>query len=227
VFPNPEVGAAAASFVCVRMDTDQDDGQQFAGQYHVTTLPTIIFVDPDGSLVGRIGGYQDPAEFAGTLRSLAKDRADYQVLTARMSRHTATIDDEVRLADIDMHRANGAAARNLIALVQSQGAATKLGHIYVELADQAWFNHDFPRARAQYARVLSLATDPLDLFDARRHLFMMDLDDHDYAAAENELHAVLAIPRVSETSKENARKSLIAVDKLKAGTKVAHGSGLD
>ena len=44
-------------FVAVKIDADED--RELASRFHVRALPTDVFVDPDGTVLGQNEGYQD------------------------------------------------------------------------------------------------------------------------------------------------------------------------
>jgi thioredoxin-related protein len=55
VFGSPEFQAAAARFVCVQVDGDQN--RDFAEAYRVRAYPTLVLAAPDGTAIERIVGY--------------------------------------------------------------------------------------------------------------------------------------------------------------------------
>lgn len=65
---------AVASFlaeqaVAIRLDVD-GDGEAVSEQFNVDGLPTVVFVNPDGSERGRIPGYLPPEGFLERARPL-------------------------------------------------------------------------------------------------------------------------------------------------------------
>lgn len=61
VYPNPEVLKLAEKFICVKVDTDANKAD--ADKYQISSLPTIVFLKPDGQVIEKIIGYRDSKDF--------------------------------------------------------------------------------------------------------------------------------------------------------------------
>lgn len=68
-FSNDQVIQQAAQFVPIRMDTEKE-GRALAQKYKVQGLPTILFIDKDGAVAGRISGYLPPKDFLDEMRKV-------------------------------------------------------------------------------------------------------------------------------------------------------------
>jgi thioredoxin-like negative regulator of GroEL len=67
-YADPGVVRSAQGFVAVRVDTEGSSKEQKAARrYQVTTLPTILFLSPEGRQLGRVNGFQGPGQFPRTL----------------------------------------------------------------------------------------------------------------------------------------------------------------
>jgi thioredoxin-like negative regulator of GroEL len=67
-YADPAVVRKAQDFVAVRVDTEGSSKEQKAARtYQVTTLPTILFLSPEGHQLGRVNGFQGPGKFPFTL----------------------------------------------------------------------------------------------------------------------------------------------------------------
>ena len=67
-YADPGVVRKAQDFVAVRVDTEGSSKEQkVARAYQVTTLPTILFLSPEGRQLGRVNGFQGPGQFPRTL----------------------------------------------------------------------------------------------------------------------------------------------------------------
>jgi thiol-disulfide isomerase/thioredoxin len=67
-YADPGVVRSAQGFVAVRVDTEGSSKEQKAARrYQVTTLPTILFLSPEGHQLGRVNGFQGPGQFPRTL----------------------------------------------------------------------------------------------------------------------------------------------------------------
>jgi len=62
-YPAPVVEKEAENFVPVKVNAEKE-GKAAADKYKVTGYPTILFVQPDGTLAWKIVGYMPPDDFA-------------------------------------------------------------------------------------------------------------------------------------------------------------------
>lgn len=70
VFPSPEFQAATRDFVKLRIDVeDGGEGTALAERYGAWSLPTLLILEPGGSLVGTVEGYAPVGPFVARLRS--------------------------------------------------------------------------------------------------------------------------------------------------------------
>lgn len=70
VYTNTEVMALSKEFVNVKVDTDKYGKE--SSQFGVQGLPTIVFLNPDGSVIDRIVGYSPAPEFAASMKKALK-----------------------------------------------------------------------------------------------------------------------------------------------------------
>ncbi len=64
-FPDARVQGAAADFICVKVDVDED--VESARKHDASSLPTTVFLDSAGEEIHRVTGYQPPAAFAESI----------------------------------------------------------------------------------------------------------------------------------------------------------------
>ncbi len=65
-FQDPEVVRLSGRFVPVRVDRDAN--RPLAKKYQVPAIPHVVVLSPEGKVVARVTGYQEPPQFAGFLR---------------------------------------------------------------------------------------------------------------------------------------------------------------
>jgi thiol-disulfide isomerase/thioredoxin len=69
-YADPFVARKAQDFVAVKVDTEGSRRDvEVAVKYDVTSLPTILFLSPEGRQLLRVNGYQGPGQFPETLDS--------------------------------------------------------------------------------------------------------------------------------------------------------------
>lgn len=67
-YADPAVVRKAQDFVAVKVNTEGSRKEvEVAVRYHVTSLPTIVFLSPEGRQLGRVNGFQGPGIFPRTL----------------------------------------------------------------------------------------------------------------------------------------------------------------
>jgi thioredoxin-like negative regulator of GroEL len=67
-YADPSVVRKAQDFVAIRVNTEGSRKElDVAVRYHVTSLPTIVFLSPEGRQVYRLNGFQGPGQFPRTL----------------------------------------------------------------------------------------------------------------------------------------------------------------
>jgi len=70
VYTDPDVAALSKEFVCVKVDTDKFG--QDASKYGVQGLPTIVFMNADGTVIDKIVGYNPAPQFAAAMKKVLK-----------------------------------------------------------------------------------------------------------------------------------------------------------
>ncbi len=60
-YADKNVADTAKSFVCLKINTDRNPA--LARDYHVSGLPTTVFLKPDGTTIANIPGYEPPDVF--------------------------------------------------------------------------------------------------------------------------------------------------------------------
>jgi len=70
VYTDKDVIALSKEFVCVKSDTDKYGKD--ASQYGVQGLPTIVFLNADGTVIDKMVGYSPAADFAAEMKKVLK-----------------------------------------------------------------------------------------------------------------------------------------------------------
>ncbi len=79
VFPREDVGAFYNdNFVNLKIDMERDEGKTFGRKFPVSSYPTLLYISPEGELVQRVVGAQDPANLIkqGQLALRKTDRSE-------------------------------------------------------------------------------------------------------------------------------------------------------
>ncbi len=74
-FGHPRIIVASDLFVTLRVNADADDG--FATRYGANILPTTLFLDHDGRLLGKISGVIGPTDLSEVMERILTGYEDY------------------------------------------------------------------------------------------------------------------------------------------------------
>jgi thioredoxin-like negative regulator of GroEL len=72
-FSDETVAAALDEVLCYSIDAESRDGALIARKFRVMSYPTLLFVEPDGSLRDRIGAFLPAAELVGEVERIARN----------------------------------------------------------------------------------------------------------------------------------------------------------
>ena len=80
-YGNPQIIKASERFVTLRINASADDG--FTMKYGATILPTTLFLDHQGRLLGKISGVIGPTDLYGVMQRILAGYEDYLVHVQR------------------------------------------------------------------------------------------------------------------------------------------------
>jgi thioredoxin-related protein len=69
-FTNENVIELASNFISVKINAESTEGRPIAQKYSVRGFPTILFLDPNGNEIYKIGGYLPPEQYASELEKV-------------------------------------------------------------------------------------------------------------------------------------------------------------
>ena len=165
-YADPWVARKAQEFVAVKVNTEGSRKEiDVAVRYHVTSLPTVVFLSPEGRQLFRLNGYQGPGQFPRTLEgalqaartvmsweeALARDPDDPRALLALGSH---LFDQEY--FDESRHLLQKAVSRDVEAELDERRRARML------LAIIEHVTRNFGEAERLVKEALSLQTGPED-----------------------------------------------------------------
>ncbi len=71
-YTNKDVIQLAQRFVCVKIDVDTD--RKTPAQYGARSLPTILFISPDGKVIHQVIGYRNSEDMIGEMNAVGDKR---------------------------------------------------------------------------------------------------------------------------------------------------------
>ena len=85
-FRNQHIIDLAAKFVCIEINPENTEDPlniELQKQYNVTSVPMILFLDPDGGIIEKYSGYLPPDQLAPIMNEVLKKEADFQTSLAK------------------------------------------------------------------------------------------------------------------------------------------------
>ncbi|MCW5942300.1 MAG: thioredoxin fold domain-containing protein [Fimbriimonadaceae bacterium] len=143
----------------VSLKTDAEkEGKDLAKKYGVNGYPTILFLDPQGSVVGKIGGYLPPAGFAEELVKVTENYAAYPKLVATLKANPANGEANARMAGILAARDSIARAETHLAAAEKAGyKGAYLAGAYNAVGDHYQLANEAKKAIAFFEKAVAIA----------------------------------------------------------------------
>lgn len=84
VFTKPEVGTYYnEKFICVKVNTEDVANKAHVKKYKITSLPTLVYLQPDGKLVSSVSGAMSVEDFIMEGRIVAGEELSFEALYAK------------------------------------------------------------------------------------------------------------------------------------------------
>jgi len=129
--------AIDAAVVSVKVDTESEEGKPIADRYKamIQGLPTILFVDEKGDVVGRMVGYKPATEFVKSVSETIKTAKEFPELLAAWKKDNKNSGVGVKIAKAYLERGDVKNAHGILKDLEKQGVdLKKLGGVYFEIA---------------------------------------------------------------------------------------------
>jgi thiol-disulfide isomerase/thioredoxin len=98
VLSDTPVVTATRDLVCLAIDAESATGQPLAARYGVAGLPSLVFIEPDGSLRERLSGFRPPAQFVQEIRRIRANEGTIGEIEKRLAANPDDI--EARLEHV-------------------------------------------------------------------------------------------------------------------------------
>lgn len=183
-YRDPQVAAWSRNQIFLKQNAEKE-GIPLVDRFQVDAYPTILFLDPDGNLVGRINGYLPGSQFLAALQRFAREA---HTLDASLAGKTDSADPQLllRAASVELsHQQYPAAARHLQQLGVVLPASSPLYAHFLLAKGILLYRTGKSEAAAACAGVLAHQPTPVEALFARyyRILGLVQLGRRDAAKA--------------------------------------------
>ncbi len=219
----------AEQFVPVKIDADKDASTK--KKFRVYSLPTIIFVDGQGDLVGKIRGYRPPEAFAQEMEKIARLHRDLPELESKFEADPTDAVTGAALASLYAFRGDATKAKRIIKSVEEAGAdqaGPALIEAYMALGECYDGKEDFDKAGKYYAKVVEASTDGSVISEARYNAALAYFRDQTklepghrsvgkrLKEAHDQLTPLLAMAGLPKDQQEQAAELMKAINERQA-----------
>jgi thiol-disulfide isomerase/thioredoxin len=227
-----EAAAQAISEVAVslKIDAESPAGAPLAKKYEVAGYPTILFLDAEGAVAGKIGGFQPADAFSKTVKRIAADYKALPGLLAEWKADKTKASTANRLVEIYASQGKLAKAEEVVADAEKAGVkAGSLSGANLALVDAMMQTLD-PQNGAQVVakaqKLLKKTIDSAAGADKAKAQFMLamtKLQSGDLKAGKADLESVAASDDLPAEMKKQAKQIIERLSKDQSGEPAGDG----
>lgn len=115
VWRTSEGGALTDGLIPIQIDSTSPEGRTASSRYPITALPTVLFLNPDGSELDRIEGYDGPGDFLVRAEVLSSGADPLPGLEARLEQQPKSAPAVFEVMDRYLNRGREEEADSLFA----------------------------------------------------------------------------------------------------------------
>jgi len=202
-------------FVPVKVNAEKE-GKEVARKYGVRGFPTILFVNGQGEVEGKIGGYMPPGPFSDRLKQIAAAHRELPALEARARSNPRDVRTAAKLAGIYAGQGKENKAAGMLARAEKSDPRNASGHLadaYNAVADLYQERRQFDKAIPLFRKAARAGKQPDDIGYAHLSIAVCYLSQNDTRSAIPELKATLAVPNVPREMRDQAQRILDQINK--------------
>ncbi|HZT44016.1 MAG TPA: tetratricopeptide repeat protein [Chthonomonadaceae bacterium] len=210
---------ATGQVVPIKINAEKGGGPAIAKKYGVQGYPTILFINGDGEVENKIGGYEDPAPFANDLKDIVQTHKEFPILLARHKDHPNDLETTGKLAVLYAKRGDETKASDLIAEAEKTDPNNSKGYLtkaYNALGDDHQNQGQFDKAIPLFRKAADTGKKPDDVAYARMSIAVCYLQQNKLSEAVPDLKAVAAMPDAPKDLKDQAQAILNQIQKQNA-----------
>ena len=122
------VALTKARFIPVKINAEKE-GRAAAAKYSVRSYPMILFIDGDGNIAGRIGGYAPPAPFAEQMKKIADSAKAFPSANAAFKKNPNNVANAAKITDLYANRGDAKHASAAFAYVKKNDPNNAQGYL--------------------------------------------------------------------------------------------------
>jgi thioredoxin-related protein len=210
-YPDAAVVAQSKRMVNVKVDGDSGPGPDLVKKYAIRGYPTILFIDGNGEVFGRIVGYEPPEPFARDIKRIIDGHADFPKLKSRLAVNEKDVEAAARLAAIYAGKGEPKEAESCLAKAEKadpNGDSALLSAAYNALGDYYQNERKYEEARANFEKGLKVSKNGTDKSYARISIAYCYLTERKLKEAKPYLEALVAQGDAPEADVTTAKQIL-------------------
>lgn len=216
-FPHERVVRTAEGLVSVKLNAEKE-GADAAKRYNVQGFPTILFVNGQGEVFGRIGGYLPPQPFAVEMQKAIDAHRNYPKFQEALKKNPNDVDALFGMLTVDSGRGDKeAAVERLKRLEQAAETDAKakplMGQAYNMVGDMFQAADLYGDAIPYFQRGWNHATNDEDRAYAAVSIAACHMSMDDLKSAVPVLEKAKALKNVSEEMRKTIEMMLEAAKK--------------
>lgn len=207
----------AGQVVPLKLNAEKE-GAEAARKYRVRGYPTVLFVDAEGAMVGKIVGYLPPDAFAKQFVQIVDSSKALPDLLQRVQNDPKDAEALARLAMIYAQREDEAKATEMLSAAEKADPRNQkglLGAACNAVGDMFQNAGQFQKAISFFRKAATLSRKPEEVSYARLSIAVCYLSMRDTKKALPELEAVTKMRNAPAGDRETARRLL---DRLREQT---------
>lgn len=189
----------------------EKEGAEVAKKYRVRGYPTVLFVDSEGTVVGKIVGYLPPDAFSKQFTQVVESNKALPELLKRVQDNAGDADALARLAIIYAQRDDEAKATGMLSAAEKADPRNQsglLGSACNAVGDMFQNADQFQKAITFFRKTVKLSKKPEEVSYARLSIAVCYLSMRDTKRALSELEAVAKMKDAPADDRETARRLL-------------------
>lgn len=207
VYSDPKVVRFCAQVVGVKINAEKE-GHLLASKYGVTGFPTILLIDSDGAVWGRLPGFLPSDKFIGFVGETLKTYREQPLLEAKLQQNPGDVTLAVDLTERFARQSNTKKALWAVGLVQKAPKKPLSARAYIAVGGLYLEAESLSSARSWFNRALTSAMEPREKALGHLGLAMCAATERNAKAARAELNTVLKIPGCPRNVQEKAHQML-------------------